>query len=69
VEEQYKKHTKGLAHALPLDEALQLSQELSMDIQLYRHCEYQAAIAASIVSQEKQFVIAIAPTGSGKTWV
>ena len=54
---------------MPLKEMLAISMDLSEDIDLYKHCAYQAMIAASIVSQDLNFVIVTVPTGSGKTWI
>ena len=42
---------------------------MSNDTQQYRHCEYQAAVAATVVSHKHSFIIVTAPTGSGKTWM
>ena len=48
---------------------LNISIDLSEEIDLYKHCEYQAMIAACILSQKAKFIIATVPTGSGKTWI
>lgn len=55
--------------ALPLNKMIELSQELSKNVESYSHCIYQASIAAALVSQQKNFVIAAIPTGAGKTWI
>jgi superfamily II DNA or RNA helicase len=65
----YEQYTDGIIAPLPLKEMLSISQDLSDEIDLYKHCEYQAMIAASIVSQDSSFIIATIPTGSGKTWI
>jgi superfamily II DNA or RNA helicase len=42
---------------------------MARDVEDYRHCEYQAAMAAIIASRPGKVTVAVAPTGSGKTWV
>ena len=62
-------HTKSASQLDGLDEMNKISHDLSENIGIYRHCEYQSMIAAAIVSQVKDFVVATVPTGSGKTWI
>jgi hypothetical protein len=54
---------------VPLEDLLQLSRGVSDEVQEYRHCDYQAAIAAIALSQKKPFVVVVSPTASGKTWI
>jgi superfamily II DNA or RNA helicase len=56
-------------HPVPLDDLLQVSKEVAAALEDYRHCEYQAAVAASIVSRAAKHTVAVSPTGSGKTWI
>jgi superfamily II DNA or RNA helicase len=67
--EFYKKHTSNLSDAVPLQEVLDVSLKVSSEVASYRHSPYQAAVAATIASISKNFIIVIMPTGSGKTWV
>ena len=46
-----------------------ISKSISQVIKGYKHCEYQSAIVAAIASYNDEFIIAISPTGSGKTWI
>lgn len=69
VTEFYEKETTNLIDKVTLDEIFHLSREVSDEVQEYRHSEYQAALAAIALSQRKQFVIVVSPTGSGKTWM
>ena len=46
-----------------------ISKTISDDDGDYRHSEVQAAIAGIIVSNDKDFIITVSPTGSGKTWI
>jgi ATP-dependent helicase YprA (DUF1998 family) len=48
---------------------LDLSQAISDDVTLYRHCDYQAAIAGVVISNDAPFRVVTSPTGSGKTWI
>jgi hypothetical protein len=48
---------------------LELSQGMTTDVSLYRHCEYQSGLAAIIASMDNPFIIVNSPTGSGKTWI
>jgi reverse gyrase len=57
------------ADAVPLEEMYEMSLQMAQDCEDYRHCELQAAIAGIIASYNKPFVIAVSPTGSGKTWI
>jgi superfamily II DNA or RNA helicase len=52
-----------------LEDLIKISKEISEEVEQYRHCEYQAAIAASVLSNDSKFRIVVAPTGSGKTWM
>ena len=69
LHELYASFTKATEKPLPLEEMLQLSKEMSQELEVYRHCEYQSMIAAAVISQESNFIIATVPTGSGKTWI
>ena len=46
-----------------------ISTTISKELKIYKHCDYQASIAAAIASYNDPFIIAISPTGSGKTWI
>ena len=46
-----------------------LSLGISQEVDIYRHCDYQTAIAAISVSYNDPFIIVVSPTGSGKTWI
>ena len=48
----FAEFTDGLKDRVPLKELLNMSIDLSEDIDLYKHCEYQAMIAACILSQK-----------------
>ena len=48
---------------------LALSKDIAAEVADYRHSAYQAAIAGVIVSNTASVTVAVAPTGSGKTWV
>ena len=61
--------TAGEEVVVALDCMLSLSQVMARDVEDYRHCEYQAAMAAVIASRPGKVTVAVAPTGSGKTWV
>ena len=65
----YEKETSGLDNKVSLKDLFLLSREMSDEVLDYRHSEHQAALAAIALSQSKQFVIVVSPTGSGKTWV
>jgi hypothetical protein len=52
---------------VPLKEMLELSKEMSDEVEMYKHCEYQAMIAASIASNNSKFIVVTVPTG--KTWI
>lgn len=61
--------TKDIENKVDLNQLYDISKQISEEIRNYKHCEYQAAIAAVIASHDNSFVIAISPTGSGKTWI
>ena len=61
--------TAGEEVVVALDCMLSLSQVMARDVEDYRHCEYHAAMAAIIASRPGKVTVAVAPTGSGKTWV
>lgn len=65
----YAEFTKGLDAAMPLEEMNSISKDVSKLVDSYRHCEYQSMIAAAIISQKSEFIVATVPTGSGKTWI
>lgn len=65
----YNSFTKDADEPVALDAMHAISLEVSEVVDAYRHCEYQSMIAASIVSQKSNFVVATVPTGSGKTWI
>ena len=69
VKEFYEKETAQMQEKVPLEDLLQLSRRVSDEVQEYRHCDYQAAIAAIAFSQKKPFVVVVSPTASGKTWI
>ena len=69
VKEFYEKETAQLPDKVPLEDLHQLSRRVSDEVQEYRHCDYQAAIAAIALSQKKPFVVVVSPTASGKTWI
>ena len=69
VTELYNKRTEGIDDAVPLETMLKISTTVSEEVELYRHCPYQAAIAGVAVSQKSLFTIVVVPTGSGKTWI
>ena len=50
VKEFYEKETAQLPDKVPLEDLLQLSRRVSDEVQEYRHCDYQAAIAAIALS-------------------
>lgn len=61
--------TQELAEAVQLATMVDLSKLVSEEVDGYRHCEYQAAVAAIAASHPDQFIIVVSPTGSGKTWM
>jgi flagellar biosynthesis GTPase FlhF len=65
----YTSEVSKYVDAVPLDEMYEISLQMAQDCEDYWHCEFQAAIAGIIVSCNKPFVIAVSPTGSGKTWI
>lgn len=69
VKEFYQEHTNSLENSVTLDEVIAISKKISLDVEQYRPCNYQSAIAAIALSQNSQFTIVISPTGSGKTWI
>jgi superfamily II DNA or RNA helicase len=52
-----------------LENFTKLSQSISSEIESYKHCAYQSAVAGIIVNTNKKFMIVTMPTGSGKTWI
>ena len=48
---------------------LALSKDVSQEVEDYKHCELQAAIAGVVISHNQDFTIVVSPTGSGKTWI
>ena len=69
VAKYYETEVSTLENPVPLDEMRRLSKQVSDEVEDYRHSELQAAIAGIIVSNDKEFTIAVSPTGSGKTWI
>lgn len=67
--ELYTEMTKSLASKVEIEAIEQLSKDLSEKIIQYKHCKYQCAISAVILSHNDPFLIVICPTGSGKTWI
>ena len=65
----YTSFAKYADEPIALDTMHTISVEVSDVVDTYRHCEYQSMIAASIVSQKSNFIVATVPTGSGKTWI
>ena len=65
----YEERVKDCEHAVALDRMLALSKDIAAEVADYRHSAYQAAIAGVIVSNTASVTVAVAPTGSGKTWV
>jgi len=65
----YEHETTGLEHPVKLEDMYHISKTISDDDGDYRHSEVQAAIAGIIVSNDKDFIITVSPTGSGKTWI
>jgi superfamily II DNA or RNA helicase len=61
--------TQGLKEVIPLKTILDLSKEMSEEVEDYHHCEYQAAIAATTLSNQDNLILVVSPTGSGKTWM
>jgi hypothetical protein len=48
---------------------MKISKVMSEEVEDYRHCPFQAAIAGIAASQNSPFSIVVSPTGSGKTWI
>lgn len=69
VEAFYKDRTQDCDSVIPLKQMFSISTSVANDVIDYRHCEYQAAVAGVIASQQGQVIVAVQPTGSGKTWV
>jgi superfamily II DNA or RNA helicase len=65
----YDDETRGLNDVVPLDEMMNISKEMSIEVDDYRHSNFQAAIAGIAASQKSPFSIVVSPTGSGKTWI
>lgn len=61
--------TAGVANPVAVEAMVQHSKELSEETELYKHSEYQATVAAIAASHVDPFVIVVAPTSSGKTWM
>ena len=61
--------TEKLKDSIPLEEIFTASKEIASQVEDYRHCDYQAAVAGIIASQEGDLIVAVSPTGSGKTWI
>ena len=61
--------TEKLKDPIPLAEFFTASKEIASQVEDYRHCEYQAAVAGIIASQEGDLIVAVSPTGSGKTQI
>jgi len=53
---------------IELRDIVQISQQLSDDVDDYKHSMLQTAIAGIAVLQSSDFTID-SPTGSGKTWI
>jgi superfamily II DNA or RNA helicase len=54
---------------IELRDIVQISQQLSDDVDDYKHSMLQTAIAGIAISQSSDFTIVVSPTGSGKTWI
>lgn len=65
----HREMTAGEEVVVSLESMLGLSQVMAREVEDYRHSEYQAAMAAVITSRPGKVTVAVAPTGSGKTWV
>lgn len=69
VVEFYQSMTHGLQDVISLQAAIDLSKAVSDEVETYHHCEFQAAVAAIVLSNSSQFTVVVSPTGSGKTWI
>lgn len=67
--EMYAEMTETLAEKVKVETIEDLSKHLSEKVIQYKHCKYQCAISAVVLSHQDPFLIVISPTGSGKTWV
>lgn len=54
---------------MPLETFSKISESISDDIESYKHCYYQSAVAGIIANNDEQFIVVTMPTGSGKTWI
>ena len=61
--------TQGLQEVVPLKTIVDMSKEMSEEVEGYHHCEYQAAVAAVSLCHQDHLVVVVSPTGSGKTWM
>jgi superfamily II DNA or RNA helicase len=69
LKELYWTYIQDCDNPVTLERMCAISKLISEESEIYKHCEYQSMIAGSVVSQRSNFVIATAPTGSGKTWI
>ena len=67
--EFFQETTKGLQEVVPLKAMVDLSEEMSKEVEGYHHCEYQAAVSAICLSNQDPLLVVVSPTGSGKTWM
>jgi len=64
----FEERVKDCELVVSLDEMMAISKEIASEVVDYRNSDYQAAIAGVILSNAAAVTVAVARTGSGKTW-
>jgi reverse gyrase len=65
----FEERVKDCELVVSLDDMVAISKDIASEVVDYRHSYYQAAIAGVILSNAAAVTVAVAPTGSGKTWI
>ena len=65
----FEERVKDCELVVSLDEMMAISKDIASEVVDYRHSDYQAAIPGVILSNAAAVTVAVAPTGSGKTWI
>ena len=65
----FEERVKDCELVVSLDDMVAISKDIASEVVDYRHSDYQAAIAGVLLSNAAAVTVAVAPTGSGKTWI
>ncbi len=65
----FEERVKDCELVVSLDDMVAISKDIASEVVDYRHSDYKAAIAGVILSNAAAVTVAVAPTGSGKTWI